>query len=56
MYKVFGLFFSSLCLMGCTTNIITHTNGNGEASDVVDSTPTIETKVDAEIMPTLKLP
>ncbi len=50
---IFGTFFFMLCLSGCNTIVITHTQGH--ASDVVDSAATIEAKVDSSLDPIIDL-
>ncbi len=54
MYEILiGTFFFAFCLVGCNTIIITHTQG--KASDVVDAQPTVETKVETDLSPTLDM-
>lgn len=48
MMRALLIFIMSNCFTSCTlsfTNVMTH----GQANDVVDSTPTTDTKTDADI-------
>ena len=48
MYKILGLMIVLTMFSGCTLSIIL-TDTHGTAEDVVDSTPTQETDVQAEV-------
>lgn len=54
MYEtIIGTFFFAFCLVGCNTIVITHTQG--QASDVVDSSPSLEASVDTDLSPVLDM-
>ena len=48
MRNIFLCLLFAVFLFGCTVSLIL-TNTHGSATDVVDSTPTTETKTDAQV-------